>query len=78
MFSYITQNWRGRPLTSYQVIVNLIANTQTEAGLQIQAKLDTARYPTGIKITDAEFEALRLEKAEFHGEWNYTLKPHKD
>jgi hypothetical protein len=78
MFSYITKNWRGRPLTSYQVIVNLIANTQTENGLQIQAELDAAPYPTGIKITDAELEALWLEKAEFHGEWNYTLKSHKD
>lgn len=78
MFSYITQNWRGRPLTSYQVIVNLIANTQTETGLQIQAELDPAPYPTGIKIADAELEALRLEKAAFHGEWNYTLRSHKD
>jgi len=52
LFAYITKNWRGRPLTSYQVIVNLIANTQTEAGLRIQATLDTVRYPTGIKITD--------------------------
>ena len=78
MFSYITKNWRGQPLTSYQVIVNLIANTQTETGLQIQAELDTAPYPTGIKITHAELEALQLEKAEFHGEWNSTLKSHKD
>jgi transposase len=78
LFSYITQHWRGRPLTSYQVIVNLIANTQTETGLQIQAELDPAPYPTGIKITDAEVEALRLEKAAFHGEWNYTLRSHKD
>jgi len=78
MFSYITKNWRGRPLTSYEVIVNLIANTQTETGLQIKAQLDTAHYPTGIKITDEELDALRLEKAEFHGEWNYTLKSHKD
>ena len=78
MFSYITQNWRGRPLTSYQVIVKLIANTQTETGLQIQAELDPASYPTGIKVTDAELEALRLEKAAFHGEWNYTLRSHKD
>jgi hypothetical protein len=60
------------------VIVNLIAHTQTEAGLRIQATLDTARYPTGIKITDTEMQALRLEKAKFHGEWNYTLKSRKD
>ena len=78
MVSYITQNWRGRPLTSYQVIVNLIANTQTETGLQIQAEFDPASYPTGIKVTDAEVEALRLEKAAFHGEWTSTLRSHKD
>jgi len=78
MFSYITKNWRGRPLTSYEVIVNLIATTQTETGLEIKAQLDTAHYPTGIKITDEELPALRLEKSEFHGEWNYTLKSHKD
>lgn len=78
MFSYITQNWRGRPLTSYEVIVNLIANTQTETGLQIKAQLDTTHYPIGIKITNEELDALQLEKSEFHGEWNYTLKSHKD
>lgn len=78
MFSYITKNWRGRPLTSYEVIVNLIANTQTETGLQIKAQLDTTHYPIGIKITNEELEALQLEKSEFHGEWNYTLKSHKD
>jgi hypothetical protein len=76
MFSYITQNWRGRPLTSYEVIVNLIANTQTETGLQIKAQLDTTHYPIGIKITNEELDALQLEKSEFHGEWNYTLKSH--
>lgn len=78
MFSYITKSWRGRPLTSYEVIVNLIANTQTETGLEIKAQIDTAHYPTGIKITDEELQALHLEKSEFHGEWNYTLKSHKD
>jgi hypothetical protein len=78
MFSYITKNWRGRPLTSYEVIVNLIANTQTETGLQIKAQLDTTHYPIGIKITNEELDALQLEKSEFHGEWNYTLKSHKD
>ena len=77
MFSYITKNWRGRPLTSYEVIVNLIANIQTETGLQIKAQLDTTHYPIGIKITNEELEALQLEKYEFHGEWNYTLKSHK-
>jgi hypothetical protein len=78
MFSYITKNWRGRPLTSYEVIVNLIANTQTENGLQIKALLDTTHYPIGIKVTNEELEALQLEKSEFHGEWNYTLKSRKE
>ena len=75
MFSYITKNWRGRPLTSHEVIVNLISNTTTEAGLTIQAALDPREYPTGIKVSDKEMAALRLERNEFHGEWNYTMRP---
>ena len=74
MFSHITKNWRGRPLTSHEVIVNLIANTTTEAGLEIQAALDPGKYPIGIKVSDEEMAALRLEKHEFHGEWNYTIR----
>jgi hypothetical protein len=75
MFCHITQNWRGRPLISHEVIVNLIANTTTQAGLKIRAELDRGNYPTGIKITDAELKALNLKLGKFHGEWNYALHP---
>ena len=75
MFSQITKNWRGRPLISHEVIVNLIANTCTKTGLQIQANLDSAKYPIKIKVTDKEMETLKLEKDPFHGEWNYNLSP---
>ena len=75
MFSQITRNWRGRPLVSHEVIVALIANTTTQTGLKIRAELDLRNYPTGISVTDAEFAALNLKRANFHGEWNYTLLP---
>lgn len=74
MFSHITQNWRGRPLTSHEVIVNLIANTTTNAGLKIQSALDSKEYPTGIKISEQEMATINLEKSSFHGEWNYTIR----
>jgi hypothetical protein len=73
MFSHITQNWRGRPLVSHEVIVNLIANTTTRAGLTIRAELDRGTYPTGIKITSAELATLNLKPDNFHGDWNYTI-----
>lgn len=73
MFSHITKNWRGKPLTSHEVIVNLIANTTTDAGLKIQAALDSKEYPTGLKISGKEMKAINLEKKAFHGEWNYTI-----
>jgi len=75
MFSHITQNWRGRPLVSHEVIVQLIANTTTKTGLKIYAELDPRRYPIGIKVSDAELAALNLKRADFHGDWNYTLLP---
>lgn len=75
MFCHITQNWRGRPLVSHEVIVNLIANTTTQAGLKIRAELDRGSYPVGIKITDAELRELNLKLGSFHGEWNYALLP---
>ena len=75
MFSHITQNWRGRPLVSHEVIVNLIAGTTTQAGLKIRAELDRGKYPTGIRITDAELALLNLKPDNFHGEWNYTVLP---
>jgi hypothetical protein len=73
MFSHITKNWRGRPLTSHEVIVNLIANTTTDAGLKIQASLDSNEYPTGIKVSDKEMKRIKLKKHTFHGEWNYSI-----
>lgn len=74
MFSHITKNWRGRPLTSHEVIVNLIANTTTQAGLKINAALDSKKYPTGIKVPDQEMKGVNLGKDDFHGEWNYTIR----
>lgn len=75
LFSHITQNWRGKPLTSLQVVVNLIRNTKTKAGLKVQARLDKNLYPTGIKVTDTELDAIAIERDTFHGEWNYIIKP---
>lgn len=75
MFSHITQNWRGRPLVSHEVIIQLIANTTTKTGLKIYAELDSGFYPIGIKVSDAELAALNLKRADFHGDWNYTLLP---
>ena len=77
VFCDITQNWRGRPLVSHDVIVNLIANTTTQAGLKIRAELDRGLYPIGLKITDAELSGLNLKLAKFHGYWNYTLLPQR-
>ncbi len=73
MFSFITMNWRGRPLTSLRTIVELISATSTTTGLAIQAGYDPNWYPKGIKITDAQLAAVPLEPHDFHGEWNYTL-----
>lgn len=75
MFSHITQNWRGRPLISHEVIISLIANTMTRTGLKIRAELDCHSYPTGIKVSDEELAGLALERDGFHGEWNYVLFP---
>jgi len=75
LFSHITMNWRGKPLVSHEVIVNLIAATTTRTGLTVQAALDTAPYPKGIKITDAQMTALTITPHDFHGDWNYTIQP---
>ena len=72
-----TQNWRGRPLLSLEVIVNLIGNTTTRTGLKVQAGLDTAPYPTGIKVPDAALDAVQLEPASFHGDWNHSIAPRR-
>jgi DDE family transposase len=77
MFCHITENWRGRPLVSHEVVVNLIGSTRTRAGLRIQAELDTTSYATGVKVTNQELKAVRLKKDKFHGEWNYCILPHQ-
>ena len=78
MFSFITQNWRGRPLLSHAVIINLIASTTTETGLKIRCRLDTRSYPKGIKISDEQMEQINIKRDDFHGDWNYTIRPNKE
>jgi transposase len=78
LFSFISRNWRGRPLVSYQTIVQLIAATTTDAGLTVRSEIDTNTYPKGVKVTDAEMQALNLHRHDFHGEWNYTIKPQSE
>jgi hypothetical protein len=75
LFSHITMNWRGRPLTSHEVIVNTIAATTTATGLTVRAERDTSAYDTGIKVSDAQMDALPLTRHDWHGDWNYTLHP---
>lgn len=77
LFAFITQNWRGKPLVSHQVIVQLIANTTTSTGLTVKCRLDENAYEKGIKVTDAEMAKLNISQADFHGEWNYTFQPRK-
>ena len=74
LFSYISMNWRGQPLVSHEVVVNLIGSTTTKKGLRVTANLDKNKYPKGIKVSDDEFAKVQLEPHEFHGEWNYTIK----
>jgi len=75
LFSHITMNWRGRPLTSHEVIVQTIAATSTGTGLRVRAELDTSAYGTGIKVSDRQMDALPLTRHDWHGDWNYTLRP---
>lgn len=75
LFSFISMNWRGRPLISHEVIINLIKATTTKAGLRVEASLDRNEYPAGTKISDEEMAALNLFRESFHGDWNYTLRP---
>jgi Rhodopirellula transposase DDE domain len=75
LFSFITGNWRGKPLVSHQVIVQLIAATTTKTGLTVRCELDPNTYPAGIKVSDAEMGAINLTRHHFHGEWNYTVSP---
>jgi hypothetical protein len=75
LWSHVSMNWRGRPLTSHEVIVELIGATTTKTGLKVRAELDPGYYPEGVKVTKAELEAVPLTKHEFHGDWNYTVRP---
>ena len=73
MFSFISINWRGRPLTDYQVIVETIAATTTKTGLTVEAVLDPGTYPAGVEVSKAQVDAVPLTRQQFHGEWNYTV-----
>jgi len=75
LFSFISQNWRGKPLVSHQVIVNLIAATTTKTGLRVRAEIDPATYPKGVKVSDQDAASIRMERDAFHGEWNYVILP---
>lgn len=75
LFSQITENWRSRPLVSREVVVNLIANTKTTTGLKVNAVLDEGNYPTGIQVSDEQFNSISIERNSFHGEWNYQIRP---
>jgi hypothetical protein len=75
MFSYVSLNWRGRPLESLQVIIDLIGATTTSTGLKVYARLDPGHYETGNKVTDQELAAVNIERDQFHPDWNYTIHP---
>ena len=75
LFSHISINWRGKPLISHEVIIQLIAGTTTKSGLRVTAQSDLGKYPDKLKVSDEEMESLNLVKSEFHGEWNYAIRP---
>ena len=77
LFCHITQNWRGKPLRTFETIIDLIGNTRTKAGLRVKAKLDRRKYSTGIPVADDEMLQLSLKPHSFRGEWNYELQPRK-
>ncbi len=78
LFSFISINWRGRPLRTYETVINLIGNTTNRGGLVVRARLDRRRYPTGKKISKRELRELKIERDNFHGDWNYVIRPRKD
>jgi hypothetical protein len=78
LFSFISKNWRGRPLISHAIIINLIASTKTKTGLKVKCRLDKKKYPTGIRITDDQMEKINIKRDTFHGEWNYTIIPNSN
>jgi hypothetical protein len=75
LFSFISQNWRGKPLISHEVIINLIAATTSKTGLQVKSALDSNPYPEGLRVSDKQMAELRLKRDTFHGDWNYSLLP---
>ncbi len=75
MFSYISMNWRGTPLVTHEIIVNLIADTTTEHGLRIKSALDEGTYPKGEKFSDEQIDSMVIKRSTFHGDWNYSLLP---
>ncbi|MGH7436900.1 MAG: ISAzo13-like element transposase-related protein, partial [Polyangiaceae bacterium] len=75
LFSFISINWRGRPLRTYETVIHLIGKTTNRAGLVVRARLDRRRYPTGKKISKKELRALKIEPDAFHGDWNYVIRP---
>ena len=75
MFSFISKNWRGRPLLTHATVVSLIAATKTSTGLKIRCQLDKRNYVTGIKVSDEQMAKIKIEHDDFHGEWNYTIRP---
>ena len=78
LFSFISMNWRGRPLRSYETIINLIGNTTSRGGLLVRARLDRRKYPIGRKVSAKQLRALKIEREDFHGDWNYVIRPRKE
>lgn len=78
LFSFISMNWRAKPLVSYRVIVDLISATTTDAGLQVRCELDKNSYPKGVVVSDQEMAKIKILRADFHGEWNYTIRPRNE
>jgi hypothetical protein len=77
LFAFISMNWRGKPLVSHQVIVQLIGSTSTETGLKVCCEIDGNLYPRGIKVPETEMQAINISRHQFHGEWNYTISPNQ-
>jgi hypothetical protein len=75
LFSFIRSNWRGEPLVDFETVVNLISKTTTTTGLKVSCKLDRRQYPLGRKVTAKEWETINLSRNDFHGDWNYTIRP---
>jgi len=78
LFSFISINWRGRPLRTYETVINLIGNTTNRGGLVVRARLDRRKYPTGKKVSARELRELKIERDAFHGDWNYVIRPRKE